>query len=342
MTVENGREPESPAAENSAAPVETVAPAPSTTDAKTEGTPSSPKDELLDRVRAALKPKTEGSSPSDEAKAETPNPEASSEDDGKEPDADPTEEEQARYHSKTRKQVKRLLKQRNEALDQVKELTPHADVGRRITDFVRDAGMSADEANLLLEVGRNLKRDPAKALEQLRPYYQALQQMFGEVLPDDLQGEVTAGRITADYAKQLVASRTNNAVLTHRQQQNDAVADQQRQTATRQAHGDAVGKAISDWEGIQSTSDPDWKLKQARIGELIELDIRRNGYPKTTQEAVTLANAKKDLVNKEFAAYAPRKTNVTPIDTASASRTNPAPPKTALEAAKQGLAKMRA
>jgi hypothetical protein len=339
MAVDNGSTPESPPVENSAPTTESQSALAPSTDV-TPAPSSSAKDEsLLDRVKSALKPKTEGSSPSQAGQEAKPNSAAPSEDDEKEPDGDPTEEEQARYHSKTRKQVQRLLRQRNEALDEVKTLKPEAEVGRRITGFIQDAGMSADEANLLLDVGRNMKRDPLKALEQLKPYYDALTRMSGDVLPADLQAAVTKGEIAEPYARQLARSRTETSVLNQRTQAQD---DQQRQRQVQertQQHATQVGQTISSWEASQAKADPDWNMKQSRIGELIELDVRRNGYPKTAQAAVELAEKAKTQVNGEFARFAPRKLPVNSVNPASAARTALPAPTSALEAAKQRLAK---
>lgn len=338
MAVEDGRESGSPPTEIAevSPAVEQVAPAVASKDVTPD--PSAGKDEsLIDRVKAALKPKPEGSSPLKDSQGAQAAPETPSEDDEKEPDSDPTEEEQARYHSKTRKQVKRLLNQRNAALDQVKELTPHAEAGRRVTSFIADSGMSPDEANLLLEVGRNMKRDPLKALEQLRPYYEALSRMSGDVLPADLQKDVTDGKATPEIARELARRRTETAVLSNRTQQSEQVRAQERQQQSTQQLAATVSSAISAWEANQAKGDPDWKLKQSRIGELVELDIRRSGYPKTAEAAIELAKASLAKVNTEFAALAPRKTNVSSVNPASAARVMAPKPTTALEAARQAL-----
>lgn len=337
MTVETGASPESPPETALAQPA--AAPAEATPNTDVTAAPSPAKDEsLMDRVTAALKPKTEGSSPSPASQEAAPNPDAPSEDDEKEPDSDPTDEETARYHSKTRKQIKRLLTQRNEALDQVKELQPEAEGFRKITNFITESGMTSDEANLLLDVGRNMKRDPLKALEQLKPYYDALSRMAGDVLPPELQAAVTKGEITEPYARQLARKHTETAVLSQRTQAQEDADRNRRAAEQSQRHGADVSSAVSTWERNQAQTDPDWNLKQGRIGELIELDIRRNGFPKTAQAALDQAEKAKTAVNTEFARFSPRKQAVTPVNPASAARVALAPPKTAYEAAERALA----
>lgn len=340
MPVENGATPESPPATES--PVTTPAVAPAAETVKTpdsQPAASSPaKDEsVLDRVKAALTPKTEGSSPPKAGQEAAPNPEASPESDDKEPEGDPTEEELARYHSKTRKRINKLVTERNQARDDAEKLRPDAEVGQKLTGFIHAAGMTGDEANLLLDIGRNMKRDPLKALEQIKPFYDALQRMAGDVLPDDLQQSVTKGEITEAYARQLARGRTETTVLSRRNQAQEE-QDRQRQEADQnQRHAAAVGGAISTWENNQAAVDPDWKLKQGRIGEIIELDIRRNGYPKTAQAAIDLAEKAKTTVNAELARFQPRPQPVTSVNPASSLRPAMPKPTSAYEAASQRL-----
>lgn len=337
MTVEtslNASE-SAPTTEISTAPA--VAPAATASPDATKVDPSATKDvSLLDSVKAALKPKTEASSASPESQDPSAKPEGAAEGD-EEPEGDPTEEELARYHSKTRKRMSKLMGERNAALDEVKTLTPDAEIGRRITSYIADSGMSSDEANLLLEVGRNMKRDPLKALEQLKPYYDALTRMSGDVLPDDLRQEVEAGRLTDGHAKELARSRTERQVLTHRSQASETHLRERTQQQNIEAHAAAVSGAVSTWEANQAKSDPDWKLKQGRIGELIELEVRRSGFPKTTQDAVAMAEKAKVKVTQELAQFAPRRPAITNVNPASAARAPIAKPSSAIEAARLAL-----
>lgn len=339
MTVENGSMSESPPIDISAPSVEAQAPAAVESKDAAPAEPSPAKDvSLLDSVKAALKPKPEGSSPSQASQDVKPGAEVPSEDEDKEPEGDPTPEELARYHSRTRKRMAKLMGERNEARDEVEKLRPDADVGRRITGFISQSGMSTDEANLLLEVGRNMKRDPLKALEQLKPYYDALQRMAGDILPQDLHAAVTKGEITEQYARQLARGRTETTVLSQRTQAQEA-ADRERKIAEQnQHHAGAVAASISTWEANQAKTDPDWTLKQGRIGELIELEVRRSGYPKTVQAAVDLAEKAKAKVTAELAQFAPRKVAVTPLNPASAARVGAVKPNSALEAARLAIA----
>jgi hypothetical protein len=341
MAVDQGVTAESPTATNDVVDLDTAPAANPSTDVT--AAPSPAKDEsVLDRVNAALKPKTEASSASENSQDAKPDPNAAPESEEKEPEGDPTEEELARYHSRTRRRLQKLMTERNEARDESEKLKPDAEVGRRITSFLSDSGINSQEANLLLDIGRNLKRDPLKALEQLKPFYEQLSRMAGEVLPADLQEAVGKGEISEAYARQLARGRTETAVLSQRTQVNDQRQQEQQARQQTEAHAASVGQAISTWEANQAKSDPDWSLKQDRLGELIELEVRRSGYPKTTAAAVELAEKMKAKVNAELARFAPRKTAVNPVNPASSVRPTAAAPKTALEAVQQRLTQMAA
>ena len=349
MTVEAGVTAESPTAENTAPAATQSAEVPQSTGANAESptakdetaAPSSAKDEsLLDRVKAAIGPKKEGSSPSQGSQEAKPEGEAPSKEDEQPPEGDPTEEELSKYHSKTRARIRQLMDRAKTAESQVNDLKPDADLGRRITSHFSESGINPQEANLLLDIGRNLKKDPLKALEQIKPFYDALTRMSGDVLPADLQEAVTKGEITEAYARQLARTKTEAAISTQRTSQQDEQQRQRQAHEQTQQHAAAVGQAISTWEANQAKVDPDWSLKSDRLRELIELEIRRSGYPKTTADAVKLAETAKTKVNADFARFAPRKAAVSPVNPSSAARPAPAAPKTALEAARQRLADM--
>lgn len=301
--------------------------------------PSPAKDEsLLDRVKAAIKPKTEGSSPSQDSQDPSQKTDAAPEGEEAEPEGDPTEGELSRYHSKTRKRITKLMERAKAAETEVETLRPDAEVGRNIVSYIAESGMTSDEANLLLEVGRNMKRDPLKAWEQLQPYVRALSQMAGEALPTDLQQAVADGKIAPEYAKQLARSRTQAQVQTHRATEADQRLQQRTAAETTERHAANVGQAISTWEANQARNDPDWKLKSDRIAELIELEVRRSGYFKTTADAVAAAEKALARVNAETSRFKPRPVAVTNVNPTSAARAQPAKPTSAIEAARLALA----
>ena len=70
-------------------------------------------------------------------------------------------------------------------------------------------------------------------------------------------------------------------------------------------------------------------------GELMELEVRRSGYPRTAQDAVKLAETALERVSSEMRRFTP-KAPVSPVTGASSSRSVPAP-ESMLDAIKQAI-----
>lgn len=310
--------------------------------------PKGQKGDLLDQVKAALKPKEKSpdsvipGSP-EEKSAEAAEKEGDEADDDSD---DLTAEEHARLKPKTRKRIENLLKAREEHERKIAELEPQANQFQGLVRFVEDAGLSKDDVNQLFDVGKNLKQDPHKAYAQIKPVYEQLQRLVGAVLPDDLHQEVLLGRLTEAHARELAAARSRSVVAERRVQHVEQQSQTQKQQAAQQAIVGEVQGKVTEWERSKAASDPDWKLKQPRVMELIELDIVRRqrqqpNYFPTADEALAMANQALKTVDDGFAKLAPRRKAVTPI-TGDTSPRLVAAPKTALDAARQGLQQARA
>lgn len=308
--------------------------------AKVEGE----KGTMLDAVKAALKTKAKEEPPPSEPdpkSAAKPGESAKEGDKPGEETDDLTEEELARLKPKTAKRIKDLLVERTGRDQKIASLEPKATQFDRIVSFVQEAGLNPTEVNQLFDIGKNLKSNPRAAYDQIRPVYDQLQRMFGDVLPDDLQGQVSRGLITQAHAKELASTRTNAAVA----EQNNAQLrqrDEQRRTqeATQALVGDVKVK-VSEWEASQEKTDPDWKLKQPHIMRAVKVALSELRSPPTSAEAVAIAKKAADEINQEFKDLVPRKKEIRPVTNAAAT-TSTAKPTSLLEAARQGLAKVRA
>jgi hypothetical protein len=299
--------------------------------------------DMLSAVKAALEPKADKTPKSDEP---DPKSEAKTDESKKdEPDEDSdelTEEELARLKPKTKKRIDNLLAERAERDKTIEQIKPKADQFDRVVDFVRDAGLVPNEVNQLFDIGKNLKHNPRAAYDQIKPVYEQLQRMFGDVLPDDLQDQVKKGLITAPNAKALAEARTNAAVAEQQATRMRERQEQDRQAAANTQHVGEVRTKVSEWETSKEKADPDWKLKQPHVMRAIENSLLRRaqtgGSPPTAAEAVEIAEKALTDINAEFKALAPRKREVkSPTDAASSRST--AQPASMLEAARAGLAK---
>jgi len=308
------------------------------------------KGDLLEHVKAALDKSKEKSPASDEPGSKSE--EASAADAKKEGEeqaqsGDLTEEELARLKPKTRERIEHLTKEVKERDTKLADLTPKAEKFDQIQRFVDDAGLSKDDVNTGFDVMRNLKTDPFKAYEQLRPIMDQLESIVGVRLPEDLQQAVQQGQLTEAHARELSRSR-NQATVT--QQQLDRTTQQRAATERRQAienQVNDVASAVTEWENATGKNDPDWKLKQPRITELVELEVMRRqakepAYFPSKEEAIAISKEALAKVEKELKGLRParRSVSTTPSADAGSTRTTAATPKTMLEAAKLGLQRM--
>jgi hypothetical protein len=307
------------------------------------------KGDMLSAVKAALKPKEkapasdEPGSKSDEPAATDAAKEAGAET-GSESD-DLTEEELARLRPKTRKRIENLVRDRNERDGIIAGLEPKAQQFDKIAGFVSEAGLSKEEVNDGFAVMSDLKNAPYKAYQRLKPIMAQLANMFGEGdLPDDLRQDVARGAITEMRARELVAARGQTSIATKSAEEQARREEDSRRHNERQTTVNDVSTAVTEWENSKSKSDPSWKLKQPRVMELVELEIARKQqrdpqYFPTKAEALGMAETALKRVDEDLKRFTPKPRAVTPTPDAASTRSLPKPT-SALEAAKQGLAKM--
>lgn len=312
--------------------------------------PAAGKDEkkpasLLDAVRAAMpgKEKSSGSESGGEQGAESdPAPAAEG---GKKPEDDAdtgeelgevTDDELRRMHSKTRRRVKQLLGGIKERDEQIAEVQPKAQAYDRISTYVAEAGLNKDEVNQGFEIMRLMKADPFAALDAIKPFYEALLQATGAVLPNDLQQRVQAGYLSQEDAQELARHRARGSLHTE-QQKRDNDAAQQRQTVEAQQRAvTAVQGALTEWESVRSKSDPDYTLKASRVQEKLKLRWLQGDRPGDAAAAKKQADDVLKEVEKELKAFAPRKQEIRPVTGGTSADAAPAPT-SMLEAMKRAV-----
>ena len=204
--------------------------------------------------------------------------------------------------------------------------------------YMTNAGLSTDEVNNGFEIMRLIKHDPAQALAALKPYVDQLEQITGVHLSSDIQERVDEGYLDEDSARELSELRSRNTLATQASERATAEANTIRQQTQVTQHADQVSSAVSEWENKWSSTDPDYKLKQPKVMEKIELNLLKYGPPKTREQAVELAESCRQQVNADFTALRPRKGEVKPI-TGGSSPKSTAEPTTLMEAINAGLAK---
>jgi len=288
----------------------------------------------LDAVKAALgKPKDAEATPTPEGKPDAAEAGPSSENPDDDLPEEVTDDELSHYHSRTRKRIKGLVEKVKTLGGTVESLTPKAERFDQITRFVADAGLDTDEVNTLFEVGRLMKSDPAAAYKAIMPYVVQLQQVLGVVLPQDLQQEVSQGLIATERAQELARARAEAGLS---RQRAELVESRTQQEQAGRVTAD-IERSVAEWEQKWSSTDPDYRAKQPRVMKEIELELlRRRGsgrLPRTTTEAVALAEQARKTVEEDLKAFIPRKPEIKPVTGGSAVRSTPAP-SNSLEAVK--------
>ena len=273
---------------------------------------------LFDAVTAAIdQDKAEGNSSNPEEKNE--DTEVSEVDDTSE---DPPFHEHPRWQE--------MISERDSFKKSADELT-------NLKGYISQAGLSTDEVNTGFEIMRLMKQDPHKALQTLIPYVDKLEQITGARFSEDIQQKVDDGYMDEDSAREMSELRSRNA-MSQRAAQNATAQAQQLQNQTQiNQHADNVSNAVSQWEGNWKSSDPDYKLKQPKVMEKIELNLLRNGAPRTIEEAVELAEQCRKDVDQELSSFRQPKGAIKPVTGGSSPRATPEP-STLLEAMQQGLA----
>jgi hypothetical protein len=275
---------------------------------------------LLDAVTAAIEAdKADGSSPAEQGDQEEAEVEA---DDAETSEEDPPFHEHPRW--------KEVVSERDNYKQSHQELT-------QLKGFMTSANLNADEVNTGFDIMSKIKNDPVAALEALVPYVESLRQITGHTMPTDLQERLDEGYLDEDSAKELSQLRSRTSLANQASEQAAANAAQLQERGNIERHANEVSGAVSEWESKWSSSDPDYKLKQPRVMEKIELTLLKNGPPKTIEEAVQVAESCRKQVNAELSSLRPKKGEVIPI-TGGSSPKSTAEPKSLMEAMQQGLA----
>jgi hypothetical protein len=333
----------SPAASDPKEPVATT-PVPEGATPDVTASPSEAKGEtketLLEAVMKAVKPADDDEKPSKEASppsegAESPGSEPK-EGERKGPDLskDPSPEELAGYKKDTRERIQQLLTERN-------GLKAEAQVTQTLRDFLVVNDIAKEDFQLTLDLAAAMRRGDFKGfLDGIGPYVQLATQALGITLPNDLQGEVAAGRMGFDAAAQISRERYSRALAEQRATRATAVMTSQ-QTYTQQTQlAQSIEQTVASWEaGIRQT-DPDYGRKEATVKNFLWAVVQERGAPHTAEQAVEIAREAYNRANETLRQFSPppRPTRAVPssINRSAAPGTR-SEPKSMMEAAQMGL-----
>jgi hypothetical protein len=262
----------------------------------------------------------------------------------KEPVAEFSQEDMKRFHPKTQDRIRQILEQRDHANSIVREAEPKIRAHDKIVDYMGRHGLTpADFDNGMAIMAEAKSGDPRRALELLSPLVKNLMKAAGYDLPEELQAEVREGRLSQQRAQELSVSRAEAQRL---QQQRELDARRRQEADRARDIGDMVNTAVSSveqWQADKARSDPDWSLKQNRVVQEVELELRRDirKYPRSAKEAADLCEWALKKVEAEMKSFLPKPRAMRTVPSGSAPSSISAKPKTALEAVNFGLAMSR-
>lgn len=234
----------------------------------------------------------------------------------------------------------------NELLTERKDLLPKAQTFDMIRQWNAEMGQSEQQFVRGMELmalanPTSPKYDPKKALEQLDPILKQLRQEAGVVdqLPDDLQQDVSDGRISEERARELARLRLEKASTERRLDQTREQREQERERAVV----DSVHKAFSSFDAQQAASDPDWNDKRSDVQDKLKAIWLDEGLPTTPKAAHDQAKRAVEAVNARFKRLRPPKEQIDPKipNGGSNPRNVVARPKSSIEALNAALAGQR-
>lgn len=222
---------------------------------------------------------------------------------------------------------------------------PDAEKYRQVDRFIRENGLTNDEAANLLQVGALAKTDPAKAWEMVKPWVSNLLSAAGEVLPEDLKQMVDQGQMSEAAAYEVSRSRASVTASTTQRQFEER---RREMTAQEQADADYRGAAVS-WETDRRAKDPNFDTKLEPILREIAWRKSQGDIPRTPAEVTAQLNDVYKTVNAALRpapsaasaparqGVAPARRNITPITGGTVGGGDPKPkPKSMLEVVQQG------
>lgn len=297
------------------------------------------KETLLEAVLRAVEPKEEGeekdragTSPTSDAPAEP------KEGDDK---GDPTEEQlqvQPGDSTAVQKRIRKLLNQRN-------AFRAEAEVTQTLRNFLVTNDIAREDFQLTLDLAAAMRRgDFAAFLQGVGPYVQLATQALGITLPDDLQHQVSQGKVSFDVAAQMSRDRYGRALAEQRASRSDQVMSSQHAAAHQNALSQSIERTVASWEQGIRAADPDYGRKEETVRNFLWAVVQEKGAPTSPEHAVEIAKEAYARANRTVSSFSTQRqaTRAVPSSTANRAASGARPePRSMLEAAELGLARAR-
>ncbi|MDR9437545.1 MAG: hypothetical protein RI563_11735 [Thiohalophilus sp.] len=250
--------------------------------------------EVMDRDKATDEESPTSDEEKDETDAETGDTDAESEDGEGEKDED------LPFHNHPRWQ---------EMVQKNRELEERAKASDELMEFTEQAGLNQEELTNGLSIMHLLKTDPYKAREALLPYMEQLDKLTGQGgLPEDLQQQIDAGRITEEYARELNQARAKaqhaESRVAYQQEQSQREQQAQQEEQLNQLRSQ-MRDSVTAWEAEWKKSDPDFDKKQPLVTDRVRTLIQTEGPPASVEQALELTKRARTDIEKHLKSITP-------------------------------------
>lgn len=238
---------------------------------------------------------------------------------------------------------KELNAERASLRTELDQTRPEAEQYRKVTGFMANNGLSADEVATGFSMMARIKAGDTSVIAELDKYRNALLSISGDVLPKDLQEKVDQGLIDADSAKELARLRIGHTAATHQLGQ---TAEERRQANVR-VLATEMQSAVVQWEQSEVSRNPDYPnlapLVRDRAQVIMNDQIAQGRGPVSAADAVAIvrqaySDVHGHLTTKLLMQRQPMRARSFTSRPANAA---PAPPKTMMEAAERALEEAR-
>jgi len=279
-----------------------------------------------------------------------PNEQKSSKDDGKSEPGKPETKDEPPFHKHPRwVDLNTKYKTANAEVErltaQVAEVTPLAEIGKSVQQFMAENHVSEDEFKYGQAIMGLMKTDPEAAMEVVEDLRNRLAIHLGRELPKDLQDRVEAGEISEAAAKELLTARSTSAKAQARATQ----LETSNTAETQQRAAAEIKTETTKWWTEIKAKDPDVDKIADMVNDKLTALVAAHRSQKEAP-AITAALARKmcqdayDAVKANLKKVIPPKPEVKPLRTET---TNQSPaqaskaPQTMLDVTRQVLAKTR-
>lgn len=209
---------------------------------------------------------------------------------------------------------KKVIDQRNETRERVQTLESEVEQYRygheqfsAVQGFMQENDLRPEDVVEALQIAAAFNRDPARAMEMLKPKVDMLQRYTGEVLPDDLRQRVEMGELGEQDAREIVRTRNEAARVQQQAEAERARRDARDREQQSMRVRNAMAMAADETQREIAASDPEYDRKAPFIQKELQLLIQQE-RPQSAADAMRLVRQAHQSVTDELRKLQPKPT----------------------------------